>query len=133
LRCSVVHHLDHRFVLHAAVGADHHRRAARRVARLGLLHGGGHRAGAQAGGLVTHLEVERLVLADHDLKHLVGLLAGLADAGQVDHAGRDQRGRDHEDDQQHQHHVDERDHVDLVDGAAAPAAGGDGWHDAACL
>jgi len=73
-----------------------------------------------------------LVLADHDLDHLGRLLAALAHAGQVDHADGDERRADHEDDQQHQHHVDEGHHVDLVDGAAARAAKrGDGRHGSA--
>ena len=38
------------------------------------------------------------------------------------HADRHQRGRDHEDDQQHQHHVDEGRDVDLGHRAGAPAA-----------
>ena len=38
-----------------------------------------------------------------------------ADRRQLDLAGADQRRRDHEDDEQHQHHVDVRHDVDLVD------------------
>ena len=49
---------------------------------------------------------------------------GLADAGQIDQAGRDQRRSHHEDDEQHQHHVDERHHIDLVHGATASAGAG---------
>src|ERR1700674_3012639 len=47
--------------------------------------------------------------------------------GQIDrHADREQRSRDHEDDQEHQHHVDERRDVDLAHdraGAMPPLAG----------
>ena len=65
---------------------------------------------------------------NNHLHHLIGLLRRLAHTGQLNHAGCNQGGCDHEDDQQHQHHVNERHHVDLIDGAPATASVGGTGH-----
>jgi hypothetical protein len=75
--------------------------------------------GAFIGVLAIEPQAQALIAADDDLDHVLGPLLALAHAWQIDHAGGDERGSDHEDDQQHQHHVDEGHHVDLADGAAA--------------
>ena len=101
------------------------------VAGLGLEHARGRRRRARSGAgvLAVDAQAQLLVGADDELDDVLRRRCrALADARQVDDAGRDQRRGDHEDDQQHQHHVDERDHVDLVDRAAARAAVGDGGH-----
>jgi hypothetical protein len=79
--------------------------------------------------LAVDAQAKRLVGADDELDDVrFASLARLADARQVDDAGRDQRRRHHEDDEQHQHDVDERDHVDLADRSAPRGAVDDGGH-----
>ena len=107
-------------IMHAFVG----------LAGLGLQHARGQLC--ERGGLglgSVHTQAQTFIRANDDLDHMLGALRGLAHRGQVDHAGGDERCADHEDDQQHQHHIDERHHVHLGHGAAAAlASGGDGGH-----
>ena len=112
-RAAAVHHLHHALVLDVPVGADDDRH--RGLAGLGLtlqrLHpldqvGELDRRGLGIARAV--LDLERGVLVDDHLHEAVGLAVGLAHAGQVDLARRQHRRGDHEDDQQHQHDVDER-------------------------
>src|SRR5690554_1717948 len=104
------HHLGDELVARVAVGAQ---------VQLGLrflLRGLAQplRHGVAADRLVVPVQLALAVHGQRDRVRLLvrGLAGGL---GQVDlHGVREQRRRDHEHDQQHQHHVDERDHVDLA-------------------
>jgi hypothetical protein len=117
-----VHRLDDVLVADVAVGRDHDRGPVVTGLRFADAHGDvGDAQGRRVLAVDAHAQL--LVDADDQLDQVrLGALLRLADARQVDDAGRDERRRHHEDDQQHEHDVDERDHVDLADRAAARAA-----------
>ena len=110
-----VHHVA---VHHLFVGAHHQ-------AHVGIgRHGRLHLVGERVLGRVDLVPAQPPVLEQLDLGRLVGGAVGRLGARQLDlqRLRDDVRRGDHQDDQQHQHHVDQRRDVDLRDRADAAAA-----------
>src|SRR5437868_5282225 len=118
LLAQLVHHLQHRFVARVLATADKHRElrvlAAHFLDRLRQL-GARHRALTDdRPRAISGAHDEPAVRLDENLEWHDARLACLVDGGQVDHGRRDERRGDHEDDEQHEHHIDVGHDVDLV-------------------
>ena len=118
-----IHHFHHGFVFDGFVGGNHDGRRW----HPGLRFLDARDQGSQwKSGLFLAIDTQAqgFVAGHDDFHHFVWPLFAGADAGQIHEARGDEGGADHENDEQHQHHVNERHHVDLTDGAAACTATG---------
>ena len=86
------------------------------------------------GCIAARFDFNRLVFVNLNGDDLIRGLRGLTHTGHVNHAGGDEGRCDHKNNQEHEHHIDEGNHIDFINGSASfTGALGNGWHGVSTL